>query len=56
MTYAEEYDAVVFVRFLDSIENTILSDTNFPIVHCTRSDGESDAAYLERKLQVLRQI
>lgn len=56
MTYAEEYDAVVFVRFLDSMENTILSDTNFPIVHCTRSDGESDAAYLERKLQVLRQI
>lgn len=56
MTYAEEYDAVVFVRFLDSIENTILSDTNFPIVHCTRSDGESDVAYLERKLQVLRQI
>ena len=56
MTYAEEYDAVVFVRFLDSIESTILSDTNFPIVHCTRSDGESDAAYLERKLQVLRQI
>ena len=38
------------------MENTILSDTNFPIVHCTRSDGESDAAYLERKLQVLRQI
>ena len=56
MTYAEEYDAVVFVRFLDSMENTILSDTNFPIVHCTRSEGESDAAYLERKLQVLRQI
>ena len=56
MTYAEEYDAVVFVRFLDSMENTILSDTNFPIVHCTRSDGESDEAYLERKLQVLRQI
>ena len=56
MTYAEEYDAVVFVRFLDSMENTILSDTNFPIVHCTRSDGESDAAYLERKMQVLRQI
>ena len=56
MTYAEEYDAVVFVRFLDSIESTILSDTNFPIVHCTRSEGESDAAYLERKLQVLHQI
>ena len=56
MTYAEEYDAVVFVRFLDSMENTILSDTNFPIVHCTRSEEESDAAYLERKLQVLRQI
>ena len=56
MTYAEEYDDVVFVRLLDSIENTFLGDTNLHIVHCTRSDGESDVAYLERKLQVLRQI
>lgn len=51
-----DYDAAVFVRFQGNIQDTVIMDSNFPVVNCTRSDEEDDAAYFERKIKVLQEI
>ncbi len=56
MTYKSEYDAAVFVRFQKNMTQTIVSDMNFPIVNCKRSDDESDEEYLKRKINILQKI
>lgn len=55
-TYKSEYDAAVFVRFQKNMMQTIVSDMNFPIVNCKRSDDESDEEYLNRKVNILQKI
>lgn len=54
--YSDDYDAAVFVRFQGNIQDTVIMDTNFPVVNCTRSNEEEDAAYFERKIKVLQEI
>ena len=56
MTYKSDYDAAVFVRFQKNMTQTIVSDMNFPIVNCKRSDDESDEEYLNRKINILQKI
>lgn len=56
MTYKSEYDAAVFIRFQKNMTQTIISDMNFPIVNCKRSDDESAEEYLNRKINILQKI
>ncbi|MGN0620639.1 MAG: tetratricopeptide repeat protein [Porcipelethomonas sp.] len=56
ITFKSEYDAVIFVRFQKNMMQTIISDINFPVVNCKRSEGEEDKEYLERKLNILLSI
>lgn len=54
--YSEEYDAVIFVRFQGNILDTVVIDSNFPVVNCTQSEEDDDAAYFKRKIKVLHEI
>lgn len=54
--YLDSYDAVIFVRYIEDFETSILMDSNFPVVHFHREDNESDDAYFERKIKVLQEI
>lgn len=56
LSYAVEYDAVVFVRFRDNMIDTITMDSNFPVANCIRSEDEDDEEYFERKVNVLQEI
>jgi len=56
LSHSEDYDAVIFVRFRKSIIDTVVLDSNFPIVNCIRSEDEEDAEYFERKIKVLQDI
>lgn len=54
--YSDEYDAVIFVRYEESIIATISSDTKLPIVNFKHGDNESDDEYFARKINVLKKI
>lgn len=56
LKYADSYDAVIFTRYSKSIRDTLLSDTNFPIVNCKQAEDEDDDSYFERKLHILQSI
>lgn len=56
LSHSEDYDAVVFVRFRKSIIDTVVLDSNLPIVNCIRSEDEEDEEYFERKIKVLQDI
>lgn len=56
LTYAQEYDAAVFVRFQKNIMETIVPDSNFPVINCSHSEDEDDSAYFRRKIEVLQSI
>lgn len=54
--HSADYDAAVFVRFNKDIMHTVVSDTNFPVVNCKRSEEEKDEEYFQRKMQILQDI
>lgn len=54
--FSEAYDAVVFVRYHDSISETIADDLQFHVEHLQRSEEESDEEYFNRKIKVLKSI
>ena len=54
--HSAEYDAAVFVRFQKDILHTVISDSNFPIANCERSEDENDNEYFERKITILQTI
>lgn len=56
LKYADNYDAVIFTRYSKSIRDTLLSDTNFPMVNCKQEEDEDDDSYFERKLHILQSI
>lgn len=56
LTYAKEYDAAVFVRFQKNIMETVVPDSNFPVMNCSHSEDEDDSAYFKRKIEVLQSI
>lgn len=56
LSYADNYDAAVFVRFKGNMTDTITMDSNFPIVNCIQSDDENDEEYFERKVKILQEI
>ncbi len=56
LAYSENYHAVIFVRFQKNMMQTIISDINFPVVNCRRSEEEEDLEYFQRKLEVLQAV
>ena len=54
--YADEYDAVVFVRYSGSIIETFADDIKFPVAELERGDDENDEEYFARKISVLQKI
>lgn len=56
LKYADSYDAVIFTRYSKSIRDTLLSDTNFPIINCKQAQDEDDDSYFERKLHILQSV
>ena len=57
-TYADDYNVVVWVDFLGTLQETITSDTALHIKGLVRTDfpGEDDRAYMHRKLDILKSI
>ena len=56
LQYSKDYDAAVFVRFQGNIQDTIIHDDTFPIIHCKADADEAPSAYYQRKLQILHEI
>lgn len=56
LTYAKEYDAAIFVRFRNNIMETVVLDSNFPVMNFSRSKDENDSNYFQRKIAVLQSI
>ena len=56
LKYSNEYDAVIFVRYVDSIIATVTNDRSFPVVNLSRGDDESDEDYFKRKIGILQKI
>ncbi len=56
LTYAKEYDAAIFVRFQKNIMETVVLDSNFPVMNFSRSEDENDSNYFQRKIEVLQSI
>ncbi|MBR7085025.1 MAG: hypothetical protein IKI37_07605, partial [Oscillospiraceae bacterium] len=54
MTFSSEYDAVVFVRYQNSILETVANDSLFPVVNLNRESDESDENYFTRKMKILQ--
>lgn len=54
--YSEDYDAVIFLRYDESIIETFANDSKLPVVNLIRSDDESDEEYFRRKTDVMRKI
>ena len=56
MNFSSEYDAVVFVRYQNSVLETVANDSLFPIVNLNRENDESDENYFIRKMKILQKI
>jgi len=54
--FSGEYDAVVFVRYQNSVLKTVANDSLFPIVNLNRESDESDENYFTRKMKILQKI
>ena len=55
-TYAGDYDVVVWVDFLGTLQETIASDTALQVKGLARTDfpTDDDRAYMQRKLEILK--
>ena len=54
--WEQQLDSILYVNYLDTIEKTICDDYAVSI-HAVQKDGkETDKAYFERKLRVLREL
>ncbi len=56
MTFSGQYDAVIFVRYQNSILETVTNDSVFPVVNLKRANYESDENYFYRKINILQRI
>ena len=54
--FSGNYDAVIFVRYHESIIKTFADDLCFHVEHLQRSENESDEEYFRRKIEILKTV